>query len=248
VQRLKDRVALVTGAASGIGRATALRFAEEGAVVFAVDLQEQALAETAALLRERGAACATAVCDVTDEAQVRDVLRRCVDDFGALHQLTNMAGILRFDHFHELSLADFRRIQEVNVVGTFLFCREAVPALLETRGNIVNAASTASLQGVPWGAAYAASKGAVLAMTRSIAVEYAERGLRANCVCPAGIRTPMTNPTFPEGADLARLGRLRPLLEVRGPEAVAGVIAMLASDDGAHLTGEHIRVDGGALA
>ncbi len=248
MSRLKNRVALISGAASGIGRATAERFAAEGATIFAVDLQEQALAETEAALREVGATITTALCDVTDEGQVREVVQRCLSQFGALHQLTNMAGILRFDHFHELSLADFEQVQRVNVTGTFLLCREAVPALLEQQGNIVNAASTASLQGVPWGAAYAASKGAVLAMTRAIAVEYADQGLRANCVCPADIKTPMTSPTFPEGADLRKLGRLRSMTGVRGPEVVASVIAMLASDDGAHITGEHIRVDGGALA
>jgi NAD(P)-dependent dehydrogenase (short-subunit alcohol dehydrogenase family) len=248
MRRLEQRVALVSGAASGIGRATAERFAAEGATIFAVDLQEQALADTAAALRAAGARVATAVCDVTDEAQVRTSVQQCLDQFGALHQLTNMAGILRFDHFHELSLADFERVQKVNVTGTFLLCREAVPALLESGGNIVNAASTASLQGIPWAAAYAASKGAVLAMTRAIAVEYADRGLRANCVCPADIETPMTRPNFPPGADLRKLGRIRSLTGVRGPEAVASVIAMLASDDAAHITGEHIRIDGGALA
>lgn len=247
-RRLAGRVALVTGAASGIGRATAQRFAAEGAQVFAVDLQRDALEELERMIEAQGASCAGFTCDVTDEQAVAGAVAACLERFGALHQLTNMAGILRFDHTHELSLADFRRVQDVNVVGTFLFCREALPALLASRGNIVNAASTASLQGVPWGAAYAASKGAVLAMTRSIAVEYADQGLRANCVCPAGIRTPMTNPTFPEGADLAKLARLRPLLPIEGPEAVASVIAMLASDDGRHVTGEHIRIDGGTLA
>jgi NAD(P)-dependent dehydrogenase (short-subunit alcohol dehydrogenase family) len=248
MQRLENRVALVSGAASGIGRATVERFAAEGARIFAVDVQEGALAATVASLRESGATVEAALCDVTDEAKVRAVVRQCLETFGVLHQLTNMAGILRFDHFHELSLADFERVQAVNVIGTFLLCREAVPALLESGGNIVNAASTASLQGIPWAAAYAASKGAVLAMTRAIAVEYADQGLRANCVCPADIKTPMTSPTFPEGADLRKLGRIRSLTGVRGPEAVASVIAMLASDDAAHITGEHVRIDGGALA
>ena len=248
MQRFENRVALISGAASGIGRATAERFAAEGATIFAVDVQEEALRETVAALRESGARVSSASCDVTDEAQVRAVVAQCLDEFGALHQLTNMAGILRFDHFHELSLAAFERVQAVNVTGTFLLCRESVPALLETGGNIVNAASTASLQGIPWAVAYAASKGAVLSMTKAIAVEYAEQGLRANCVCPADIKTPMTSPTFPEGADLGKFGRIRSRTGARGPETVASVIAMLASDDAAHITGEHIRIDGGALA
>lgn len=126
--------------------------------------------------------------------------------------------------------------------------RAAGSALVQGGGNIVNAASTASLQGIPRAVAYAASKGAVLAMTRAIAVEDADRGLRANCVCPADIETPMTRPTFPPGEDLRRLGRIRSLTGVRGPETVASVIAMLASDDAAHITGEDLRIDGGALA
>jgi NAD(P)-dependent dehydrogenase (short-subunit alcohol dehydrogenase family) len=247
-RRLEGRVALISGAASGIGRATALRFAAEGAALMAVDVQDDALDSLAGELREAGVPVATAHCDVTDEDQVRAAVQQCLERFGALHQLTNMAGILRFDHSHTLSLADFNRVQAVNVTGTFLFCREALPALLEQQGNIVNASSTAALQGIPWCAAYAASKGAVLAMTRAIAVEYADRGLRANCVCPADIRTPMTRPTFPEGADLRKLGRLRALTGMRGPEVVAAVIAMLASDDAVHITGEAVRVDGGALS
>lgn len=249
MQRLSGKIALISGAASGIGLATAERFAREGASIFAVDLDEDALNDASRELKKTtGARVVTAVCDVSEEQQVRVTVAACLEEFGAIHQLTNMAGILRFDHFHELSLENFQRIQQVNVTGTFLLCREAVPALLKAGGNIVNAASTASLQGIPWAAAYAASKGAVLAMTRAIAVEYADQGLRANCVCPADIKTPMTNPVFPEGADLRKLARIRSLSGVRGPEAVASVIAMLASEDAAHITGEHIRVDGGALA
>lgn len=246
--RLENKVAMISGGASGIGLATARRFVEEGASVFLLDVQEEALAEATAQLEDLGGRVASGVCDVTDEETVKAAVGQCLGEFGALHQLTNMAGILRFDHFHELALADFEKVQKVNVTGTFLLCREAIPALLETGGNIVNAASTASLQGIPWAAAYAASKGAVLAMTRAIAVEYADHGLRANCVCPADIKTPMTSPTFPDGADLRKLGRIRSLTGVRGPKAVASVIAMLASDDGAHITGEQIRIDGGALA
>ena len=130
-----------------------------------------------------------------------------------------------------------------------LLCRAVLPHLLETRGSIVNAASTAALAGLPCGVAYSASKGGVLAMTRSIAVEYAKRGVRANCVCPGDIKTGMTDDVgFPETMDLDLMPRIMSLSGAKGPEVVAGVIAMLASEDGVHITGEEIRVDGGTLS
>jgi NAD(P)-dependent dehydrogenase (short-subunit alcohol dehydrogenase family) len=248
MQRFDAKVALITGAASGIGQATALRLASEGAAVFCVDVQAQALEATAARIGESGGVAATRLCDVTAESDVADCIRACVEHFGQLDHLSNMAGILRFDYFHELRLEDFNRIMAVNLTGTFLMCREAIPHLLKTGGNIVNAASTSALAGVPWAAAYSASKGAVLAMTRSLAVEYAQQGLRANCVCPGDIKTPMTSPSFPKGADLSMLQRCMSLTGMKGPEVVAGVIAMLASADGAHITGEYIRMDGGTLS
>lgn len=249
MRRFEGRTALVTGGGSGIGRAVALRLAEEGASVFCVDVQLGALEETVSGIRDAGGVAEAWGCDVTDEEAVRRCIAQCIERFGRLDHLSNMAGILRFDHFHEISLADFRRVLDVNLVGTFLMCREAIPQLLLRGGNIVNAASTSSLAGLPWGGAYSASKGGVLAMTRTIAVEYGRAGLRANCVCPGDIATPMSaNPQLPADADLRWLARCSSLNGPRGPEVVAGVIAMLASDDGAHINGEDIRVDGATLS
>lgn len=249
MQRFEGKVALVTGAGSGIGRALALRLASEGASVFCVDLQRAAVEETAAQLRAAGGVAHAHACDVADEAAVRACLAACLATCGRIDHLSNMAGILRFDHFHEITLADFRRVVDVNLVGTFLMCREAIPHLLASGGNIVNAASTSALAGLPWGGAYSASKGAVLAMTRTIAIEYGRAGLRANCVCPGDIATPMSaSPHLPEDADRRWLARCSSLNGPRGPEVVAGVIAMLASDDGAHINGEDIRVDGATLS
>lgn len=248
MKRFKNKVALVAGAASGIGQATAIRFASEGALVYCVDLEQEGLQQTATMIHDIGGSADTRLCDVTCEQQVADCLQACIARFGKLDHLSNMAGILRFDHFHELRLEDFNRIIAVNLTGTFLMCREAIPYLLKTGGNIVNASSTSAMAGVPWAAAYAASKGAVLAMTKTIAVEYAKLGLRANCICPGDIKTPMRSPSFPEDADLAMLERCMSLTGAKGPEAVAGVIAMLASEDGAHITGESIRMDGGTLS
>ncbi|MFT5481936.1 MAG: meso-butanediol dehydrogenase/(S,S)-butanediol dehydrogenase/diacetyl reductase [Halieaceae bacterium] len=248
MKRFEKKTALITGAASGIGRATAMRLAGEGAAVFCLDLQEEELAETARLILDRGGNAAALRCDVTSEAEVKFAVSSCVEQFGGIDNLSNIAGILRFDHFHEAALADFEQIMKVNVNGLFLMCRESIPHLLESGGNIVNVSSTSALAGVPWAGAYSASKGAVLAMTRSIAIEYVKQGMRANCVCPGDIVTPMTSPTFPEGIDLTLMQRCMSPSGRRGPEVVAGVIAMLASDDGAHINGEYIRMDGGTLS
>jgi NAD(P)-dependent dehydrogenase (short-subunit alcohol dehydrogenase family) len=249
MRRFEGKVALITGAGSGIGRAVAVRLAAEGARVFCADIGEAALAATCTAIADAGGTAQAACCDVSDEAEVSALVAACIALWGRLDHVSNMAGILRFDHFHELALADFRRVTEVNLYGTFLVCREAIPHLLKTGGNIVNAASTSSLAGLPWGGAYSASKGGVLAMTRTIAVEYARHGLRANCVCPGDIATPMSKGVrMPAGADFSWMDRCKSLDGPKGPEVVAGVIAMLASGDGAHINGEDIRVDGGTLS
>ena len=249
MNRFTDKVVLVTGAASGIGQAAALRLAGEGGTLFCTDINETALRETVTAIRDSGGEATARRLDISSESDVNDCVRDCVAQYGKLDAVVNMAGILRFDNCHELALADWQRVIDVNLTGTFLLCKAVLPELLKTGGNIVNAASTASLSGLPWGTAYGASKGAVLAMTRTIAVEYAKRGVRANCVCPGDISTNMAaNVTFPADADLALLGRISSLTGPKEPKVVAGVIAMLASEDGAHITGEHIRVDGGTLS
>jgi NAD(P)-dependent dehydrogenase (short-subunit alcohol dehydrogenase family) len=217
--------------------------------VFCVDIDGAAAEATVREIAGVGGESAARVCNVAEQASVRDCIEACVDRYGGLHALVNMAGVLRFDDTAEIGLDDWQRIIDVNLTGTMLLCRESLPHLVETRGCIVNAASTAALAGLPCGAAYSASKGGVLAMTRSIAVEYAKRGVRANCVCPGEIKTGMTSDVdFPDTMDWDLMPRIQSLTGARGPEVVAGVIAMLASDDGIHITGEAIRVDGGTLA
>jgi NAD(P)-dependent dehydrogenase (short-subunit alcohol dehydrogenase family) len=249
VKRFTDRVALVTGAASGIGRATALRLAEEGATLFCCDVQQEPLAEVAAELAAHGADVATAICDQSNEQQVDSTVAACVARFGRIDVLCNVAGILRFDHTHQLRTADWRRVLAVNLDGAFFFCRAALPHLIASRGNVVNVASTAALAAQPWSAAYSASKGGVLALTRSLAIDYVGQGVRANAVCPGDIKTPIVKAfRLPEGANPKLLDRVRSPSGAADPSRVAGVIAMLASDDGAHITGAEIRVDGGTLS
>ena len=249
MQRFKDKIVIVAGAGSGIGKASALRIAQEGGSVFCVDLNAAAVEATAAEISAAGSEATSHVCDVSDESSVQACVEACMARYGSLYGLVNMAGILRFDDTAELQTGDWQKVIDINLTGTLFLCRAVLPHLLETRGSIVNAASTASLAGLPCGVAYAASKGGVLAMTRSIAVEYAKRGVRANCVCPGDINTGMTdNIGFPESMDFELMPRIMSLTGAKGPEVVAGVIAMLVSEDGVHITGEEIRVDGGTLS
>jgi NAD(P)-dependent dehydrogenase (short-subunit alcohol dehydrogenase family) len=250
LSRFEDRAVLVTGAASGIGRATAERIGAEGGRVLCVDLQADGSAETAEVIRGRGGRAEARTCDIADPAQVTATVEACVDAFGRLDVLCNVAGMLpAMQPTADVELATWQRSLDVNLTGTFLMCQAALPHLLEHSGNIVNTSSTSALKGLPWSAAYAASKGGVLALTYTLAVEYGKQGLRANAVCPGNIATPMTSAVrLPEGVDTQLIMRTVALDKPRGPEAVAGVIAMLASDDGAHVNGEFVRMDGGALS
>jgi NAD(P)-dependent dehydrogenase (short-subunit alcohol dehydrogenase family) len=228
-------VAIVTGAASGIGRATVERLTEEGATVVSVDIAKDGAAET--------------VGDVSDPAFVESLIADTLDRHGRIDVLANVAGILRTANTHEHSLEVWDQVLAVNLTGTFTFCQAAIPALLESKGNIVNVSSTAALGGHPWAAAYSASKGGVLALTKVIAVEYAKQGIRCNAVCPGSIQTPITKQfDFPDGADMKLVHRIMAIDTPRGPETVAAAIAFLASDDAAHVNGEHLRVDGGTLS
>ena len=249
MNRFDGKVVLVTGAGSGIGKASAIRIASEGGDVFCVDLNIDTVNTTVEEIVAAGGSATAYNCDISQEAAVNTCIAACVEQYGSLYVLVNMAGILRFDDTQQLALADWQKVIDINLTGTMLLCRAVLPHLLETKGSIVNAASTASLSGLPCGVAYSASKGGVLAMTQSIAVEYAKRGVRANCVCPGDIKTGMTDGVgFPDSMDFELLPRIMSLSGAKGPETLAGVIAMLASEDGIHITGEDIRVDGGTLS
>jgi NAD(P)-dependent dehydrogenase (short-subunit alcohol dehydrogenase family) len=226
-----------------------VRIAAEGGSVFCVDLNGEAIQATVEEIAASGGTAIAHACDISNEDGVNACVAACIAQYGGLYALVNMAGILRFDDTGDLETARWQKVIDVNLTGTMLLCRAALPHLVESNGSIVNAASTASLAGLPCGVAYSASKGGVLAMTRSIAVEYAKRGVRANCVCPGDVSTNMTDGiAFPETMDFDLLPRIMSLTGARGPEVVAGVVAMLASEDGIHITGEDILIDGGTLA
>lgn len=249
MERFENTAVLITGAASGIGRATAIRLAEEGASLSISDVNAEGLEETAASCRDVGADVFPRICNVAEEAAVREAVAAAVDDLGHLDVLVNVAGILHFEDLRRTTLADWNRIIGVNLTGTFLMSREAMDHLLATGGNIVNVASTAALAGHPWTVSYSASKGGVAAITQTIAVEFGKQGVRTNAVAPGSIETPIVNEfRLPEGADANLLHRIVALDQQRGPEVVAAAIAFLASEDGAHVNGTVLKVDGGTLA
>ncbi len=249
MQRFKDKVVIVTGAASGIGRATAIRFGEEAARVFCVDLQEELLQETAAEIEKNGGQARARVCDVSQEKEVRECVADCVEQFQGIDVLAHLAGILKFSHFSEMEFSDWKKIIDVNLGGTFLFCRETIPHLEKRKGCIINASSSSGLVGLPYGVAYSASKGGVRLLTRSLAVEYIKRGVRVNCICPAGIRTPLSAAPIPEGAEMELLTGHENVAGIWGvPDDVARAVLLLASDEASHLNGVSLRVDAGTLS
>ncbi|MCX8560502.1 SDR family NAD(P)-dependent oxidoreductase [Mycolicibacterium mucogenicum] len=260
MDRFTDRSVIVTGAGSGIGAATTARLLDEGATVVAYDISADGLATTAAAAEIAGTAkrLTTATLDISDEDAVIAAVDSAVAELGGLDVLVNVAAIQTCSHTHETTLADWNRTLAVNLTGTFLMTRQALPSLLESgRGVVVNFTSTAAAFAHPYMAAYAASKGAVLSFTHSLALEYSKQGLRAVNIQPGGVSTALANSTLekmPEGYDLGLWTKQTPLLHGRDnailgdPSAVASVIAMVASDDGAFITGTEIRVDGGAHA
>ena len=184
--------------------------------------------------------------DVSDPDSVATSMKEVVAQLGVPNTVCNVAGIGKFAHTTEASFDDWQRILAVNLTGTFLMCQAALPYLLENGGNIVNVASTAGLMGQPYSAAYCASKGGVVLLTKSLAVEYMERGVRVNAVAPGGVDTPMIN-TFAPPADASRhlMAKLVTPMGFVKPQQVAKVIAFLASDDGDYMTGAIVSVDGG---
>jgi NAD(P)-dependent dehydrogenase (short-subunit alcohol dehydrogenase family) len=248
-RRFDGRVALLTGAASGIGRATAVRLAAEGASVVAADVSEVGLAETASLVEGAGGTITTLTGDVSEPTAVQSIVDAAVEAHGRIDVLGNVAGILRFNNLADTTLDEWNRVLAVNLTGTFLMCQTAMPHLLESGGNIVNISSTAALAGQPWAAAYSASKGGIMALSFNLAVEFGRRGVRTNVIAPGSVETPIQDEFFfPEGADTSLVHRVMALDKPRGPEHIASVVAFVASDDGAHMNGSVIRCDGGTLS
>jgi NAD(P)-dependent dehydrogenase (short-subunit alcohol dehydrogenase family) len=262
LQRYTDRRVLITGGGSGIGQATVLRILDEGGRVVAADISESGLKDTVAKADGHGDRLSTVQLDVGDEPSVKHGMAEAVAVLGGLDTLVNAAGILRSAHFTDTTLTDFEHVVRINLVGTFLVTREAIPALRQ--GNspaVVNFSSTSATFAHPYMSAYAASKGGIQAMTHALALEFSKERIRFNSVQPGSISSGMTDgvgeskqsigPGLPDDMDFALLGKIQALLPLEGgamfakPDAVAAVVAMLGSDDAYFITGTEVRIDGG---
>jgi NAD(P)-dependent dehydrogenase (short-subunit alcohol dehydrogenase family) len=246
MQRFKGQTAIITGAGSGLGRATALRLATEGAAVACLDVAADSAEATAAAIREAGGNAGAYRVDVSDPASVRAAVSAAAQDLGRPSVLVNSAGIGKFAHSHEMPFEDWSRIIAVNLTGSFLMAQAVLPYLLEGGGNIVNIASNAGLMGQPYSAAYCASKGGVIQLTRALADEYLHRGVRVNAVAPGGIATPLQHAfKLPEGADHKAIRKLMSPLGNAQPEEVATLVAYVASAEARYMTGSIVSIDGG---
>jgi NAD(P)-dependent dehydrogenase (short-subunit alcohol dehydrogenase family) len=244
-----ERVVLVSGGGSGIGRATAQRAARDGAAVAVVDRNGDGAAETAATITAAGGRALALPVDVADDAQVGAAVAETVGALGRITGVVTAAGIFHgpdLQPLHQVTVETFQRVIAVNLQGTFSVLRYALPHLTNGGGSIVTIASTAAIRGHGYGAGYTASKGGVDAMTRLVAVQYGSSGVRANCVCPGGVDTPMTAGTFssPEAQERAR--KRIPIGRYAQPEDLADVISFLLSDDARYVTGQTLPVEGGA--
>jgi 2-keto-3-deoxy-L-fuconate dehydrogenase len=252
---LGDKVAVVTGAGSGIGWAIAKLFAQQGAAVAAIDRDEPAARAIAGAIRDAGGTASVHRCDVGDEAAVADTFQRIETAHGRIDILVNNAGIAHIGSIETTTPDDFDRLFRVNVRGVYLCSRAAIPMMLSHGGGVVlNMASIASLVGLPDRFAYSMTKGAVLTMTRSIAVDYVKRGIRCNCICPARVHTPFVDgylaATYPgrEAEMFRTLSDAQPIGRMGTPEEIAHLALYLCSDEAGFVTGQAYTIDGGALA
>jgi len=254
-KRFQNKVIVITGAGSGIGRVAALAFAREGGSVVIGDIDLVAGEETARAILDEGGYSTAIRCDVRNPDDVQALIARAVSDFGGVDVLYNNAGVVRYGTVEELSVEDWDFQIDINLKGTFLTCKYAIPQMRQRGGGaIVNTASVqafASQKTVP---AYAASKGGVVSLTTTIALDHADDNIRCNCIAPGTIRTPMVDqaadtfgPEDHEGT-IAAWGKLHPLGRVGKPEEVANLVLFLASDEAAFCTGGAYRVDGGLLS
>lgn len=246
--RFEGKSIIITGAASGIGLATAKKFAAEGARLVLGDRNAEGIAAAA---RDIGGGAIGMTLNVADEASCQAVIDRAVSAHGGIDVLCNIAGVLDFGRMEDLDKTRWDNTIAVNLTGVYLMTRAAMPHLLKVKGNVVNMASAAGLVGVPFNSVYVASKHGVVGLTKALALEYSKQGIRINCICPTGVKTPMISGAPPENIDWELVMRSVPWLdggENCDPEDIADAVAFLASAEARRITGVAFPVDGGQTA
>lgn len=247
--RLKDKVAIITGAGSGIGRGIALAFSKEGAKVVIADWSEEGGKETVKQIKKQGGEAIFVKTDVSSANDIDQMVKTCLDQFNRIDILVNNAGILRSSVFHETSEKDWDAVLNVNLKGVFLGSKRVIPEMLKQgKGKIINIASIAGLVGFANIGSYCASKGGIIALTKEMALEYAPKKINVNCICPGVIKTAMTKDMLkdPETKKFLENSTLYPRLGE--PEDIASGAVYLASDESDFVNGEILVIDGGWVA
>lgn len=251
--RLINKVALITGAGSGIGRASSLRFAREGARVMAIDNDEKGNEETVSLIRKEGGETTGCIADVTRVGDVQNMVARTMDTYGKIDILLNNAGINIRGTIMDIDEEMFDRLFAVNVKGVFLGCREVIPIMRrQGSGVILNTSSQFGISGIEASIVYPATKAAVIQITKCLSLDHAEDGIRVNCICPGPTDTPMVRSIRqktgdPNAALKSRLDKI-PLGRIGTPEEIANTSVFLCSDEASFITGAVFVVDGGWTA
>ena len=244
-----DRVALITGAARGLGKAIAEALADQGAALLLVDVLADRLEDTAAELRSAGARCAVFATDISQRPNCVAAVEAAIAEYGRLDVLINAAGLMRFNHAVEVPEEEFWRIMQVNAAAPFWFFQAALPHLIEAKGNMVNVLSQSALMGTSYIVPYSMSKAALLQMTKSLAVECVDQPIRINAVAPGGMMTEISSEaTMPEGVNFARIKRYSGERPPADPSEVAAVVAFISSPAASNVHGAVWTADGGVTA
>ncbi len=249
MNRFSDKVAFLTGVASGVGRATSLRLASEGAKVYGIDIDEASMAATADEVKANGGEMTVQRVDVADVGAVRAAVQNTVDAYGGINIVGNIAGVARQQHLGDVTEQDWDRMNAINLKGPFFVAQATIPHLLSSAGCLINIASNAGLMGQAYTVPYCATKGGIVNMTRALAMEFLKSDIRINAIAPGGIDTPLVhNFELADGIDWSLMQNHVGHRPQSSPEQIAGFFAFLASDEAANVHGSILSADGGLTA